>query len=136
MALLLKQRVPISDRGEIQMFRFTRHVWGINSRPCVALTALIWLVTDNPTHARMVTLNATTQNMYMDDLLFAGDTLSDVETFAKEGIELFESRGFKLRKWVTNGHAKSVLLQVPQCDHAPSVSKIDTGSQPLPDSTA
>ena len=71
----------------------------------------------------------------MDDLLFAGDTLSNVETFAKEGIELFESWGFKLRKWVTNGHAKSVLLQVPQCDHAPSVSKINIESQPLPDST-
>ena len=72
----------------------------------------------------------------MDDLLFAGDTLSDVETFAREGIELFESRGFKLRKLVTNGHAKSVLRQVPQCGHAPSIGKIDIGSQPLPDSTA
>ena len=72
----------------------------------------------------------------MNDLLFAGDTLSNVETFARERIELFESRGIKLQKWVTNGHAKSVLLQVPQCDHAPSVGKIDIGSQPLPDSTA
>ena len=58
------------------------------------------------------------------------------EMVAREGIELFESRGFKLRKWVTNGHAKSVLRQVPQCDHAPSIGKIDIGSQPLPDSTA
>ena len=98
--------------------------------------ALNRLAADNPTHASMVTLNAITQNRYMDDLLFAGDTLSDVETFAREGIELFESRGFKLRKWVTNGHAKSVLRQVPQCNHAPSIGKIDIGSQPLPDSTA
>ena len=37
---------------------------------------------------------------------------------------------------MTNGHAKSVLHQVPQCDHAPSIGKIDIGSQPLPDSTA
>ena len=124
------------DSGEIQIFRFTRHVWGINSSPYVALMALNRLAADNPTHASMVTLNAITQNRYMDDWLFAGDTLSDVETFAREGIELFESRGFKLRKWVTNGHAKSVLRQVPQCDHAPSIGKIDIGSQPLPDSTA
>ena len=124
------------DSGEIQIFRFTRHVWGINSSPYVALMALNRLAADNPTHASMVTLNAITQNRYMDDLLFAGGTLSDVETFAREGIELFESRGFKLRKWVTNGHAKSVLRQVPQCDHAPSIGKIDIGSQPLPDSTA
>ena len=66
------------DSGEIQIFRFTRHVWGINSSPYVALMAL----------------------------------------------------------GVTNGHAKSVLRQVPQCDHAPSIGKIDIGSQPLPDSTA
>ena len=101
------------DSSEIQIFRFTRHVWGINSSPFVALMALNRLAADNPTHASIVTLNAITQNRYMDDLLFAGDTLSDVETFAREGIELFESRGFKLRKWVTNGHAKSVLRQVP-----------------------
>ena len=104
------------DSGEIQIFRFTRHVWGINSSPYVALMALSWPAADHPTHASMVTLNAITQNRHMDDLLFAGNTLSDVETFAKEGIELFESRGFKLRRWVTNGH--TVLLWVPQCDHA------------------
>ena len=98
------------DSGEIQILRFTRHVWGINSSPYVALMALNRLAADNPTHAAsMLTLNAITQNRYMDDLLFAGDTLSDVETFAREGIELFESRGFKLRKWVTNCHAKSCL---------------------------
>ena len=28
------------------------------------------------------------------------------------------------------------MQQVPQCNHAPSVGKIDIGSQPLPDSTA
>jgi len=72
----------------------------------------------------------------MDDLLFAGDTVSNTEIFAKEGIELFNSRGFKLRKWVTNSHAKSVLHQVPQCDHAATVGRIDIGSQPLPDSSA
>ena len=113
------------DSGEIQIFRFTRHVWGMNSSPYVALMAFNRLAADNPTHASMVTLNAISQNKY----------LSDVETFAREGIELFESRGFKLRKWVTNGHAKSVLRQVPQCDHAPSIGKIDIGSQSLPDST-
>ena len=74
------------DSGKIQIFRFTLHVWGINSSPYVALMALNRLAADNPTHASMVTLNATTQNRYMGDLLFAGDTLSDVETFAREGI--------------------------------------------------
>ena len=122
--------------GEIQIFRFTRHVWGINSSPCVALMAPNRLVADNPTQASIVTLNAIIQDRYMVDLLLADDTLSDGKTFTREGIELFKSRRLKLRKWVTNGHAKSVLLQVSQGDHAPSVGKIDIGSQPLPDSTA
>ena len=71
----------------------------------------------------------------MDDVLFAGDTLSDAETFAREGMELFQSRGFKLRKWVANSNAKPVLQQIPLCDRASSVGKIDIGSQPLPDSS-
>ena len=37
---------------------------------------------------------------------------------------------------MTNGNARSVLLQAPLCNHAPSVGKIDIGLQPLPDSTA
>ena len=56
------------DSGEIQIFRFTRHMWGINSSPYVALMALNRLAADNPTHASMVTLNAIIQNRYMDDL--------------------------------------------------------------------
>ena len=70
----------------------------------------------------------------MDDILLASDSLSDLEIIAKESIDLMESRGFKLRKWVSNCCAKSILTKVPRCDLAPSVSKIDLGSQPLPDS--
>ena len=36
--------------GEIQIFRFTRHVWGINSSPYVALMALNRLVADNSSY--------------------------------------------------------------------------------------
>ena len=43
------------------------------------------------------------------------------------------SREFKLGKWVSNCHAKSILLKVPHCDLASSVSEIDLGSQPFPD---
>ena len=124
------------DGGETKVFRFTRHVWGMNSSPYVALSAFKRLVAENPTGASQITLNAVTQNRYMDDLLLAGDTLLAAETFAGEGLELFQSRGFKLRKWESNGPAKPVLLLIPQCDHASSVGRIDIGLQPLPDSLA
>ena len=68
------------DSGEIQILRFTRHVWGINSSPYVTLLALKRLVAENPTSASQLTLNAVEEHRYMDDVLFAGDTLSDAET--------------------------------------------------------
>ena len=124
------------DHGKPQVFRFTRHVWGINSSPYVALLALNRLIEENPSNASKLTLNAIENNRYMDDILLASDSLSDLEIVAKESIDLMESRGFKLRKWVSNCHAKSILLKVPRCDLASSVSEIDLGSQPLPDSKA
>ena len=72
----------------------------------------------------------------MDDILLASDSLSDLEIIAKESIDLMESRGFKLRKWVSNCQTKSILLKVPRCDLAPSVIEIDLGLRPLPDSNA
>ena len=39
------------DEGVTQVFRFTRHVWGINSSPFVALYAIEYLVSENPTDA-------------------------------------------------------------------------------------
>ena len=124
------------DSGEIKTFRFTRHVWGINSSSYVTLLALKRFVAENPTGASQLTLNAVEEHRYMDDVLFADDTLSDAETFAREGMKLFQSRGFKLRKWVANSNAKPVLQQIPPCDRASSVEKIGIGSQPLPDSSA
>ena len=102
----------------------------------MALLALNRLVEENPTNASKLTLNAIENNRYMDDILLASDSLSDLEIVAKESIDVMESRGFKLRKWVSNCHAKSILLKVPRCDLASSVSEIDLGSQPLPNSKA
>ena len=39
-------------------------------------------------------------------------------------------------KWVSNCHAKSILLKVRRCDLASSVNEIDRGLQPLSDSKA
>ena len=109
------------DGGETQVFRFTRHVWGINSSPCVALLAFKRLVVENPTCASQAIINVVKHNRYMDGILFASETLSN----ADEGTKLFKSRGFRQRKWVTNSHAKPVLLRVPRCDRATSVGRID-----------
>ena len=70
----------------------------------------------------------------MDDIVLASDSLSDLEIIAKESPDLLESRGFTLCNWVLNCGAKFILMKVPRCNLAPSISKIGLGSQPLPDS--
>ena len=86
------------DIEENQTFCFTRHVWGINSTPYITLTAIINVVNENVTGASQMTLMAVEENRYMNDMLLACDSLSDLATIASESRQLFASRGFKLRK--------------------------------------
>ena len=119
--------------GETQIFRFTRHVWGINSSPYVALFAIERLLSENPTNANLMTLNAIETKRYMDDLLLSFDSFDDLELVAKQSMALLKSRGFKFRKWVANGVSKSVLLNVPSEDLGRNVREIDLTSQLMPD---
>ena len=50
------------DEGKTQIFQFTRHVWGINSSPYIALLAIERLVLENCTNASHVTLEAVEHN--------------------------------------------------------------------------
>ena len=54
------------EAGTPQVFRFLRHVWGINSSPYAALLA-ITLISENPASASDVTLSVVDKNRYMDD---------------------------------------------------------------------
>ena len=74
---------------DVQAYRFTRHVWGINSSPFVALLAIKRLIDENPTNACETTLQAVLNNTYMDDMLFASSPFEDLRVIASEGIELF-----------------------------------------------
>ena len=48
------------DGGKIKIYRFTCHVWGVNSSPYVALLAFKRLVEENPTDASPVTRGGST----------------------------------------------------------------------------
>ena len=86
------------EAGTPQVFRFSRHVWGINSSPYAALLAIKTLISENPTSTSDVTLNVVDKNRYMDDVLYSNDSLSELEKVARESTALFSSRRFKLRK--------------------------------------
>ena len=60
----------------------------------------------------------------------------NLKKVAQETIALFNSRGFKLRKWISNSCAKAILTEIPQCDLAPSISEVTIRAEPMPDSKA
>ena len=122
--------------GFTQIYRFTRHVWGVNSSPYIVLLAIKRLVFENVTNASPSILSAILQCHYMDDLFLSFDSLVELETIARESRLLFESREFTLRKWVSNNAAKSILSDVPPSDRTSNLKEIDLASQPMPDSKA
>ena len=64
------------EAGTSQVFRFSRHVWGINSSPYAALLAIKTLISENPLSASDVTLRVVDKNRYMDD---SNDSLSELK---------------------------------------------------------
>ena len=70
----------------------------------------------------------------MDDLLLAVCSLNDLQVVAKERIALFNSRGFKLSKWVANCHAKEILNLVSPSDLATCFKEVDFCLDSLPNS--
>jgi len=68
---------------------------------------------------------------YIGDVLMSSDSLADLKIMPRESREL---GGFNLRKWVANDPAKTLLLEVPQCDLAPALSEITIGIKSMPDS--
>ena len=123
-----------ADEGKVQLYRFTRHVWGINSSPFIALFAIKELIAENPTNAGTVTLTATENNRYMDKLLLVSDSIDEFKRISSESASLFDSRGFKLRKWVADGSSKTVLSGIPKCDLGSDIREIDLRVEPMPDS--
>ena len=88
---------------------------------------------ENPVNASLLTLKAAKHNRNVDVMLLANNSLENLHLIVKKRLELFSSRGLKIRKWVANCHAKEILSGVTQGDLATSVCEVDRGSDPLPD---
>ena len=73
-------------------------------------------ISENSTHAGMLTLNAIDEKRCLNDLLLSFDWLGDLELVARQSIKLFKSRDFKPRTWVANTASKSVLLNMAKED--------------------
>ena len=51
----------------------------------------------------------------MDDVLITAESLADIEIISRGSKSLFESRGFRLRKWLADHLAKPVVLNISKC---------------------
>ena len=122
------------DIGKTQVYCFTRHVWGINSSPYIALFAIDRLIDENHTCASHLTLTSIENKRYVNDLLLSFDSFNDLKLVTQESKALFDSKGFKLCKYVANGVSKSVLLNVSPEDLVANVKEIDLTSHRMPDS--
>ena len=78
---LLWYRKNDFDEGKVQLYRFTRHVWGINSSPYIALFAIEKLIAENPTNAGSMILTAIENNRCVVDLLLASTRSMTLKKF-------------------------------------------------------
>ena len=67
----------------------------------------------------------------MGDLFLVSDSLDNLKRISRESSSLFESRGFKLHKWVANGSSKTVLSAIPKCDFGSNIREIDLSAEPM-----
>ena len=65
----------------------------------------------------------------MDDRLLSSDSLEDHESISRESVSLFQSRGFKSHKGVSNSDSKSILIGTPNSNLGSNIREIDLGSQ-------
>ena len=122
------------QQGQIESYKFTRHVWGVISSPYIACAAIRKTAADNPTNASSHTTETVKGCMYMDDMLFSRDTQDEAQLVAKEAVELLDSRGFELVKWTACKKAKAIIAEMDEDNLAPPIRTLDLKTEePLPD---
>ena len=92
------------------------------------------MITENRTNASTMTLTVIENNRYKYDLLVVSDSPDDIKRISSESISLFESVGFKLRKWAANRNYNTVLSEIPKCNLGSNIRDRDLDAQSMPDS--
>ena len=90
------------DIGKTQVYRFTRHVWDINSSPYIALFAIERLIDENPTCASQLTLTSIVSKRYINDLFLSFDSFHGLRLVKQDLKALVETRGLTFIKPMLN----------------------------------
>ena len=123
-------------KGQLQVFRFTRHVWGINSSSYVALCAIKHILLENPTNVDNKTLTAISENRTWMTFSLLQTLCKNLRLYHVSLLNFLIVVGLNCANGFTNSCASSILSHIPKCDLAISVNEIVIGSEPMPDSKA
>ncbi len=112
-------------QGKIEIFQYTRHIFGAKDSPTCALYALNKTAQDNcekfPEAAEVVL-----RNFYMDDLLKSVDSEELATRLAASLEKLLKKGGFRLTKW--NSNVKEILTQLPKDTLSANQQSMDLGN--------
>ena len=85
----------------IEIFRFTRSVFGLTQSPFI-LEGTLTKHFENYRDSFKKLINIIKNDMYVDDLLTGGNNLEEVKEIKQNSVQLFKKTGFNLHKWNSN----------------------------------
>lgn len=103
-----------SQSEPVQDFRLKTVTYGLSSAPFLAIRSLIELANiekENFPHASQVL----STDIYVDDVVTGGKTLSETKTLQGQLISLLRRGGFQLRKWASNDPALLEGFPISDC---------------------
>uniref|UniRef100_A0A1I7TE92 Integrase catalytic domain-containing protein n=1 Tax=Caenorhabditis tropicalis TaxID=1561998 RepID=A0A1I7TE92_9PELO len=102
---------PVTD-DNIITYRFTRIPFGITSSPfLLAITILSYMeLYPHPLNSKI------TENLYVDNVLLAVDTLEELADSQQGSKEIFRKMHMNLREYLCN--SPEIMKLIPECDRA------------------
>ena len=111
--MFLQARVPKADQRylrflsreetsqDVEVYQYTRHVFGAKSTPTCANYALQRTAEDNSRDYPTSVVQTVSNNFYMDDLLKSTNSKEEGQLLADQLRSLVQKGGFKLTKWAS-----------------------------------
>ena len=104
----------------IELYEYTRHVFGAKSSPTCANYALHQVAKDNAVNDENL-VKAVQRNFYMDDFLKSVRTPQEAIEIYQKVRDILIKGGFKLTKWITSD--EEVKSHIPETDRSKKVVK-------------
>ena len=104
----------------MEIYEYTRHVFGAKSSPTCANYALHQVAKDNAVNDENL-VKAVQRNFYMDDFLKSVRTPQEAIEIYQKVRDILIKGGFKLTKWITSD--EEVKSHIPETDRSTKVVK-------------